>query len=107
TLMADLEYASKKAAAANTTSSAVRKQCWDAIIVIKQQLDGVTLKDTNGQVIPRPDPALVTDVEDIAEIIDALSTTGPLFTSCAGAAQLARTSTLTLINTVVAGAAAF
>src|SRR5581483_499477 len=33
----DLEYASKLAAGANTGASAVRKQCWDAIIAVNNQ----------------------------------------------------------------------
>jgi hypothetical protein len=106
-VMADLNYASLMAAHTNTTSSLVRKQCVDAMITLKTQLDGADLKDDKGVVIPKPDPSLVSDVEGVAEVIDALSTTGPLFTSCAGAAQLAKTSTLTLINTILAGATAF
>ena len=106
-VMADLTYASLMAAHTNTTSSLVRKQCVDALIALKIQLDGTDLKDAQGNLIPKPDPALVSGVEGVAEIIDALSTTGPLFTNCAGAAQLAKTSTLTLINTIFAGASAF
>ena len=106
-LMADLEYASKMAAAANTPGSLVRKQCVDAVIALKIQLDGTTIKDATGNMIPKPDPALISGVEQVAEVIDALATTGPLFTACAGAAQLAKTSTLTLVSTIFAGASAF
>lgn len=101
----DLAYASKLAAGANTGASAVRKQCWDAIIAVNNQANGLNLKDANGAVIPRPDPHLFTDVETLAEVVDNLSPTGPLFTSCAGAAQLAKTNVLTFINAAVTGAA--
>jgi hypothetical protein len=43
----------------------------------------------------------------LAETIDNLSPTGPLFTSCAGAAEMAKMSVLRFINTAVTGAAGF
>ena len=101
----DLTYASKLAAVANTPASAVRKQCWDAIIVINNQASGQNVKDASGAVVPKPDPHAFTDVETLAEVIDNLSPSGPLFTACAGAAQLAKTNVLTFVNAVVTGAA--
>jgi len=103
----DLKYASALAAAANTPASAVRKQCYDAIIVLNIQVNGMNVKDANGNVLPQPDPKLFTGVEQAAETIDNLSPSGPLFTSCAGMAQLTKTNVLTLINAIVTGAAAF
>ena len=44
------------------------------------------------------------DVEQLAEVIDNFAPTGPLFTACAGAAQLAKTNTVTFINAIVTGA---
>lgn len=104
---ADLKYASALAAAASTPASAVRKQCYDAIITLNAQVNGMSIKDTNGNVMPQPDPKLFTGVEQAAETIDNLSPTGPLFTSCAGMAQLTKTNVLTLINAIVTGAAGF
>lgn len=101
----DLTYASKLAAAANTPASAIRKQCWDAIIVINNQASGANLKAADGTVLAKPDPHAFTDVETLAEVIDNLSPSGPLFTACAGAAQLAKTNVLTFVNAVVTGAA--
>jgi hypothetical protein len=101
----DLAYASKMAASAATPASAVRKQCWDAIIVVNMQANGQNLKDANGAVLTKPDPHVFTDVESLAEVVDNLSPSGPLFTACAGAAQLAKTNVLTFINAVVTGAA--
>lgn len=102
---ADLKYASALAGSANTNSSMVRKQCFDAILALNQQANGANLKDASGNPMPKPDPSLFTDVEQLAEVVDNLSPQGPLFTSCAGAAQLARTSTLQFISAVVAGVA--
>lgn len=101
----DLAYASKLAAAANTQTSGIRKQCWDAIVALNSQANGLNLKNPDGTKMVRPDPHLFTDVETLAEVIDNLSPQGPLFVSCAGAAQLAKTNVLTFINAAVTGAA--
>lgn len=101
----DLAYASKLAAAANTQTSGIRKQCWDAIVALNSQANGLNLKNPDGTKMARPDPHLFTDVETLAEVIDNLSPQGPLFVSCAGAAQLAKTNVLTFINAAVTGAA--
>jgi hypothetical protein len=102
---ADLKYASQLAANANTPASAVRKQCWDAIIAINEQANGLNLKDDKGNPIPPPDPKLFTQIEQSAEVLDALSPQGKLFTSCAGAAQLAQTGVLQFVNAAVTGVA--
>lgn len=101
----DLTYASALAGAANTASSKIRKQCWDAIIALNQQANGQNLKNPDGTPMTKPDPHVFTDVETLAEVVDNLSPQGPLFTACAGAAELAKTNTLAFINAVVTGAA--
>lgn len=101
----DLQYASAMAGAANTNGGTIRKQCWDAIIVVNQQSNGAGLKDANGQPLTKPDPHLFTDVETSAEILDNLSPQGKLFTSCAGAAQLAQANVIQFISAAIAGAA--
>jgi hypothetical protein len=103
--LVDLQYASAMAGAANTSASAIRKQCWDAIIVVNQQSNGVGLKGPDGNPMQRPDPHLFTDVETAAEIIDNLSPQGKLYTSCAGAAQLFQANVIQFISAAVAGAA--
>lgn len=103
----DLNYAAAMATNANTTTSAVRLTCIKAIITINQQASGATLKNPDGSPMTRPDPSLFTDVESLAEIIDNLSPQGPLFVSCSGAAQLAKTNVLTFINALVTGVAGF
>ena len=102
---ADLNYAAALATSANTASSKIRLQCWSAIIALNTQANGTTLKNADGTPMVKPDPHLFTDVEQLAEVIDNLSPQGPLFTSCAGAAQLAKTNTLAFVNAVVTGAA--
>jgi len=104
---ADLKYASALAGNANTPASLVRKQCYDAILDLNTQVNGMNLKDANGNPLPQPDPKLFTGVEQAAETIDNLSPSGKLFTSCAGMAQLTKTNVLTLINAIVTGAVGF
>jgi len=101
----DLQYASQLAANAGTPSSLVRKQCWDAIVAINEQANGLNLKDASGNPITMPDPKVFTQIEQAAEVIDALSPQGKLFTSCAGAAQLAQANVLQFINAAVTGVA--
>lgn len=101
----DMNYAILKAQKANTNGSKVRLQCLNAIMDAKNAAEGTEIKDASGNVVPRPDPAVVTTMEDIAELVDALSPQGPLMTSCAGAAQLTKLNTLQFINAVVTGAA--
>jgi hypothetical protein len=101
----DLNYAILKAKTANTNGSMVRLQCLQAILAAKDAAEGTQIKDASGAVIPRPDPAVITNIEDIAELIDALSPQGPLMTSCAGAAQLFKLNTLQAVNAIVTGAA--
>jgi hypothetical protein len=102
---ADLSYAIAKATAANTSASAVRLQCLQAINDANSQANGDGLKNADGTPMVRPDPAVVTAIEDVAELVDNLSPQGKLFTSCAGAAQMLKTNTLALINGIVTGAA--
>lgn len=103
----DLTYAIALAANANTTSSKVRLQCLTAIQTLNAQVQGTGLKDAAGNVLSQPpEPDIFTNLEQIAEGIDSLSPTGPLFTSCAGAAGLAGMNVLAFINAVTAGTAA-
>lgn len=101
----DLEYASALAMAAGTDSGGVRKQCWDSLIKANKQASGQGVKAADGTVMAKPDPHLFTDVESLAEVLDNLAPNGPLWTACAGAAQLSKTTVLTYINAVVTGAA--
>ena len=93
----DLQYAMKLATAANTVQSKVRLQCYQAIL-------GAVSPAGAADFGAEPSPHLVTSVEQLAELIDALQPTSPVFVNCAGAAQLANLSVLSFINAVVTGA---
>jgi hypothetical protein len=103
----DLTYAAALAKNANTNSSLVRLQCITAIQTLNTQVLGTGLKDSAGNTLTQPgEPDIFTNLEQVAEGIDALSPTGPLFTSCAGAAAMAGMNVLAFINAMVAGTAA-
>lgn len=102
---ADITYAIAKAKNAGTNASSIRLQCLQAISDANDQANGAGLKNPDGTDMVRPDPALVTSIEDVAELVDNLSPQGKLFTSCAGAAQMFKTNTLAVINAIVTGAA--
>lgn len=110
---ADITYAIAMATAANKASSpngvvtaaGMRLACLTAIQTLNGQIGGGSLVDAAGKPLTRPDPALFTDAETFAEVIDAVQPGGPLWTSCSGAAQLAATDTLAFVNALVSGAA--
>lgn len=103
----DLAYAAAMATAANTNAATVRLGCVKAIQTLNAQASGASLKNPDGSPMTMPaEPHIFTDLETIAEGIDSLSPTGPLYTSCAGAAALAQTNVLAFINAVVSGTAA-
>ncbi len=104
---ADLTYASALAGAAGTAPSKVRKQCWDAISAANAQANGDGLKNPDGTPMVKPDPALFSDIEIFAETIDNLSPQGALFTSCAGAAEMAKMSVIQFIAAAVGGITTF
>lgn len=103
----DLVYSIALAKSANTASAKVRLQCLQAISDFRDQVSGSTVKDATGAVIPEPPaPHVFTDLEKIAEGIDALAPTGPLMTSCAGVAGMLSMNVVTAINAIVSGTAA-
>lgn len=103
----DLSYAAALATKANTNGSQVRLKCVQAIQDLNKQISGTGLTDSTGAALTMPaEPHIFTDLEMTAEGIDSLSPTGPLFTSCAGAAALAGMNVMAFINALVTGTAA-
>lgn len=91
----DVAYAIQLAKAVNTPQGNVRAQCYQAI-------QNAIPVPPAGSTMP-PAPHLVTNVEQLAEVIDALQPNGPLFVNCGGAAQLVQQNVLVFINAVVTG----
>jgi hypothetical protein len=103
----NLNYAMAKAKAAGTPASKVRLQCVQAISDANDQLNGVGLKNPDGTPMTKPDPPLVSGIEDVAELADNLSPQGTLLTSCAGAAQMLGMNALQAVNAIITSTAAF
>lgn len=103
---ADLTYAKALADSAATPNSKLRSTCYGAIIAANQQVSGANIpKDTNGNPMTMPDPALISHAEQGLEIIDGLQPTSPLIVACGPAANAINMSVLNFINTIVTGAA--
>lgn len=103
----DLAYASASAGAANTNGGTIRKQCVDAIIAVNAQASGSSVLNKDGTPMQKPDLSPISNIESVAELVDNLSPQGKLYTSCAGAATLFKTTVLQLISSLVTGVAAF
>lgn len=97
--------AAKSAPSGITSAAGMRLACLQSIQALNTQSTGATLVGADGKPLTRPSPSLFTDAETMMEILDAVQPGGPLWTSCAGAAQLAGTSVVAFINALLAGAA--
>ena len=103
---ADLAYAKAMADVANTGTSANRSKCLAAIITLNDIATGAGIKNPDGTPMAQPPiPHMFTDFEQLAEVVDALAPSGPLFQSCAAAAETAKLSVLQLVNAIIGGAA--
>lgn len=102
---ADLAYAKALSDNVKSVGSGLRSNCYGAIITANEQANGVNLKDLSGNALTKPDPALVTLFEQVAEIADNLQPTSPLMVACAPAANALKMSIAQLISMAVSGAA--
>jgi hypothetical protein len=103
---ADMIYAKAMADNVGSPGSKLRSQCYAALITANEQANGTTLKDAAGNPLPRPDPAIITGVEQAAELVDNLSATAPLTAACAPAANALQQNVLQFIAALVTGTAA-
>lgn len=101
----DLRYAKALADNTGTTGGKMRSACYGALITANQQANGIGLKDSAGAAITKPDPALVTNFEQIAEVADNLQPTSPLIVACAPVANAVKQSVTQIITMVITGAA--
>ena len=100
----DLAYAKALADTVNTPAAKNRSACLQAIIDLNTQSTGANLKNADGSpMTPPPVPHVLTDFEQLAQIVEALSPTGPLFQGCSAAAQSVGMNVLTFVNAVIGG----
>ncbi len=104
--IADLTYAQALAKAANTVGSGLRAGCYGAILTANQQANGGNVLAADGKTpLAKPNPAVITTLEQGAEVLDELQPTAPVMVACAPAANAAKQDVLTFVSTVLAGVA--
>jgi hypothetical protein len=101
----DLTYAQALANAAATPGSKLRAACYSALLIANQQASGANLVGPDGKPLTKPSPAVVTMLEQGAEVLDDLQATAPVMAACAPAANAAAQSVTQLLNTLLAGIA--
>jgi hypothetical protein len=103
---ADLTYAKALADNVNSPGSKLRSQCYAALITANQQANGSTLKNPDGTPMIAPTPAVISQFEQAAELVDNLSATAPVMSACAAAANAVGQSTIQFITGVLASVTA-
>ena len=94
----DLAYAKAMADAAATPGSKLRSQCYGAIILVNSQTSGANLG-------AMPNPNVITQAEQAAELIDSLQPTSAVISSCAPAANAVGMNVVQLLNILLAAVA--
>lgn len=100
----DLQYAKALADATNTAGGKMRSACWGAWIALVQAQQGANAVGPDGKPIgAKPDPALFTNFEQLAEVVDSLQPTSPFMVACQPVANTIKQSVLNLVTMVVSG----
>jgi hypothetical protein len=94
----DLAYAKAMADAAATPGSKLRSACYAAIILVNSQTSGANLG-------AMPNPNVITQAEQAAELIDSLQPTSAVIAGCAPAANAVALSVTQLLNILLAAVA--
>lgn len=101
----DLTYAKALADNVGSAGSKLRSVCYAAWIAAVEQAQGTGLKDAGGNPLTKPDPALFTLFEQVAEVADNLQPTSPFMAACTPAANAFRMTVAELVTMTVTGAA--
>lgn len=98
-VLPDLQYAS---AIAHAHNDAISYACWDAWAGIIQA-EQAALTDESGKPIDPPTIHIITDIQRVININNALNPTSPLAVACAPLANKVKLDVLALITQVAAG----
>jgi hypothetical protein len=101
----DLAYAKALADNAASPGSRLRSTCYAAWITTAEQAQGSGLKDAGGNALTKPEPALFTTFEQVAEVADNLQPTSPFMVACAPAANAFKMSVAQLVSLALGGTA--
>lgn len=103
--IADLQYAKALADGTKTSGGTMRSACWGAWIAAVQAQQGINAVGPDGKPLgTKPDPAVFTTFEQLAEVVDSLQPTSPFMVACTPVANAFRQNVLQLVTMVVSGA---
>jgi hypothetical protein len=99
----DLTYAKALADSIGSPGAKLRSTCYAAWITVIDQAQGTGLKDAKGDALTRPDPALFTTFEQLADVADNLQPTSPFMVACAPAWTALKMTAAQFISAAVTG----
>lgn len=90
-------------AIATKQGNLVAAQCWGAWIVFNEARESALI-DENGQPLPMPTIHIITDIQNAIDLVNGISSTGPLGIACAPLANQVKMSAIGLITSLGTGA---
>lgn len=100
-LLPDLQYALKLANASGSKVTAPCYQAWIDIITVRQK----AVADDQGNPLPMPDPALISNFEKMVELRNALQPDSDFMIKCSPVASMVKKDITGFIGLVISGGA--
>lgn len=100
-LLPDLQYALKLASASGSKVTAPCYQAWIDIITVRQK----AVTDEQGNPLPMPDPALISNFEKAVELRNALQPDSDFMIKCSPVASMVKKDITGFIGLVISGGA--
>lgn len=100
-LLPDLQYALKLANASGSRVTAPCYQAWIDIITVRQK----AVTDDQGNPLPMPDPALISNFEKVVELRNALQPDSDFMIKCSPVASMVKKDITGFIGLVISGGA--
>jgi hypothetical protein len=100
-LLPDLQYALKLANASGSKVTAPCYQAWIDIITVRQK----AVSDEQGNPLPMPDPALISNFEKMVELRNALQPDSDFMIKCSPVASMVKKDITGFIGLVISGGA--
>lgn len=100
-LLPDLQYALKLANASGSKVTAPCYQAWIDIITVRQK----AVSDEQGNPLPMPDPALISNFEKMVELRNALQPDSDFMIRCSPVASMVKKDITGFIGLVISGGA--
>jgi hypothetical protein len=101
----DLKYSEALANNIGTPRAKARAKCYAALVTANEQANGTGVLVDGKPLGDPPNPHLITDFEQAAEILDNLAPDSPVMLGCAEGAALVRQTVTQFISALISGAA--